>query len=237
MGKNNQKTVRKLWKQPCDKNNIYATINIAAMEQAALNLELPAFKLWTYFAKNNEKYRNWDLSSKHIETSYGMKRAQYNNAMKELIEKGYLVPIESENAVANLWDFHEVPQTSQEAETDKAEDTLVLSQSNPLFSDKTTPCFETNQGLISDKSTNITDNTIHTTEDTTGGTSLAGGANKVEQLEEMVGADGSYKDTWFDEVIPFFNNLSNYQKVEAITRAFSEFSKEDAKYIVNKILE
>ena len=54
--KDNQKTIRFLHKEKCDNKNLYAIINIKAMEQAGQNLNAGAFKLWCYFAKNNSNY-------------------------------------------------------------------------------------------------------------------------------------------------------------------------------------
>lgn len=107
--KDNQKTIRFLHKEKCDNKNLYAIINIKAMEQAGQNLNAGAFKLWCYFAKNNSNYAYWDLSSKHIKETFGINKTQYNTAITELITKGYLKQIESNNPVANLWDFFECP--------------------------------------------------------------------------------------------------------------------------------
>ena len=84
----NQKVIR-VTKEICDKQHTYAAINIAAMEEAARNLDAGAFKLWIYFAKNQENYQ-FALSSKAVEEVFGMKIKQYNNAIKELQDKGYV---------------------------------------------------------------------------------------------------------------------------------------------------
>ena len=97
----NQKVVR-VNKQKCDKSNLYATINLEAMEKAALDLDAGAFKLWVYFAKNQQSYE-FALSSSAIEKSFGMKIKQYNNAVAQLIEKGYLV-----EQSGNYYIFNEV---------------------------------------------------------------------------------------------------------------------------------
>ena len=51
----NQKIVR-IEKEPCGKGNLYAAINLKALEAAAQNLDAGAFKLWIYFAKNQNGY-------------------------------------------------------------------------------------------------------------------------------------------------------------------------------------
>lgn len=98
----NQKVV-KVNKEPCSKSNLYAAINLKAMEQAAIELDAGAFKLWVYFAKNQNNY-NFALSSKDVEETFGMKIKQYNNAVETLIEKKYLV-----NTSGNNYNFYEVP--------------------------------------------------------------------------------------------------------------------------------
>ena len=50
----NQKIVR-IEKEPCGKGNLYAAINLKALEAAAQNLDAGAFKLWIYFAKNQKE--------------------------------------------------------------------------------------------------------------------------------------------------------------------------------------
>lgn len=68
----NQKIV-KVSKEPCNKSNYYAAINLEAMEQAAQALDAAAFKLWIYFAKNQNNYE-FALSSKAVSDTFGMKR-------------------------------------------------------------------------------------------------------------------------------------------------------------------
>lgn len=87
----NQKVVE-VNKCKCDSKNLYSCINLKAMENAAQVLTAPAFKMWVYFASNQDGY-TFALSSKEIEERWGMKRKQYSNAVNELIENNYLVPI------------------------------------------------------------------------------------------------------------------------------------------------
>jgi hypothetical protein len=85
------------------------------MECAAKHLEsAAAFQLWIYFAKNQDNY-TFALSSKDVENTFGMKIKQYNNAIKTLIDKGYLV-----NTEANNYTFYEKSVNTKE---DKAVNT------------------------------------------------------------------------------------------------------------------
>lgn len=98
----NQKVI-KVNKEVCNSNNYYAAINLKALESAALDLQSGAFKLWVYFAKNQNNFQ-FALSSKDVEQSFGIKIKQYNNAIYELIVKGYLVC-----DCGNRFNFYEIP--------------------------------------------------------------------------------------------------------------------------------
>lgn len=85
----NQKTITVI-KEKTDKQNLYCKININALESAAAELQAGAFKLWIYFAKNTDNYV-FGLSNKAVAETFGIKKDQYDKAVKELIEKGYLI--------------------------------------------------------------------------------------------------------------------------------------------------
>lgn len=101
----NQKmiTVRK---EPCDKNHVYACINIEALDNAMQDLNKgTVLKLWMYFAKNQNNY-TFELSSIAVQNFCGMSDKSYREAIKELIAKRYLVKREG----CNIYDFYEMPQ-------------------------------------------------------------------------------------------------------------------------------
>lgn len=98
----NQKLVR-IKKKTIREGDLYAKIEMEALNNAAKDLQAGAFKLWIYFAKNQKEYE-MALSNKAVEETFGMKIKQYNNAVKELMDKGYLV-----NTKGNNYFFYEVP--------------------------------------------------------------------------------------------------------------------------------
>lgn len=108
-------------KEKCDKQNFYAAINLNALESAALDLQSGAFKLWVYFAKNQTNF-TFALSSKAIEESFGIKIKQYNNAIAELITKGYLIQdsgnkyifCEKPNSVIPKGNNDDIPKSNNE---------------------------------------------------------------------------------------------------------------------------
>ena len=99
----NQKVIT-VKKQPTDKQNYYTMINLNALELAEIDLKAGAFKLWIYFAKNQNNF-TFALSSKEVQENFGIKIKQYNSAIEELIEKGYLVKEKGFN-----YYFNELPQ-------------------------------------------------------------------------------------------------------------------------------
>ena len=152
----NQKVVQ-VKKEVCNKDNLYAAINLQAMESAAQILKAGAFKLWVYFAKNQNNYE-FALSNKEVAENFGIKKDQYDTAVKELIANGYL----KENG-GNHYIFYEVPQ--QEKTTTEEINNF------PLQEKTTTSCGKNPQGVVGknhnqqwEKTTrNITNNTLNTT--------------------------------------------------------------------------
>ena len=114
----NQKVIR-IEKEPCGKGNLYAAINLNAMEAAAQDLDAGAFKLWIYFAKNQNGYE-FALSSKDTHDTFGLGKSQYDTAVKKLISSGYLT-----NTQGNQYTFSEIPASKQ-----------------PLYENNTTELFE-----------------------------------------------------------------------------------------------
>ena len=103
MSSENQKIVI-IKKEPCDKNNLYAVINLKALRVAMIVLRNESFRIWCYLAKNQNKYQ-FDLSKEACD-SWGIKKDSYYTHVKTLIAKGYLVPIREGS---NHYLFHELP--------------------------------------------------------------------------------------------------------------------------------
>ena len=84
-----------------DKNNIYATLNIEAMEQAMALLKPNTYKVWCYLAKNQNGYE-FALSCVDACRFCKMSKPTYLAAIQELIATGYLT-----NTGGNHYDFYE----------------------------------------------------------------------------------------------------------------------------------
>lgn len=123
----NQKVV-KVNKEVCDKQHLYAAINLEAMECAAQVLGAGAFKLWIYFAKNQDNFE-FALSSKAVETTFGMKIKQYNNAIDELIEKNYLVMTKGNNYTFN--ELPVIPKSNNDVKP-KSNNVVIPKSNNTL---------------------------------------------------------------------------------------------------------
>lgn len=93
-------------KEKCDKNNIYATINIHAMQLAMKDLTPAYFKVWLYFAKNQAGYE-FAVSPAAALDEFGISKDTFQKAKRAFKDKGYLV----ENAAKgkNHWIFKEIP--------------------------------------------------------------------------------------------------------------------------------
>ena len=114
------------------KGKIFAQIEMDALQSAAQSLDAGAFKLWVYFAKNQKGFE-FALSSKDVLDTFGMKIKQYNNAVDELIEKGYLVA-----QGGNKYLFSEVavkPKGNNEKESvmPKSNNAVITKSNNQLF--------------------------------------------------------------------------------------------------------
>lgn len=93
-------------KEPCDKNNIYAMINIEAMQMAMKDLTPVQFQVWLYFAKNQAGYV-FAVSPAAALNEFGIKKQSFQDAKRVLKDKGYLVPNPTKGK--NYFIFYEKP--------------------------------------------------------------------------------------------------------------------------------
>ena len=99
----NQKSI-KIQKEKSDKNNLYSIFNLEALNIAMVDLKGEAFKLWCYLNKNQDNHEFALSKVDAIKWGVGSK-SSYDRAVKELIDKGYLVETSS-----NHYDFYEKPK-------------------------------------------------------------------------------------------------------------------------------
>lgn len=101
-------------KAPADKQHPYTTINIEAIDHAAIHLKANAFKLWMYIAKNQNKYK-FGLSQVAFCHWSGVSKPTYLTAVRDLIDQGYLV--KSNQDSGNCYIFYELPTEKNFPET------------------------------------------------------------------------------------------------------------------------
>lgn len=139
------------------KGKIFAQMEMSALEEAARNLKAGAFKLWVYFAKNQNNYE-FGLSSSDVLSTFGMKKDQYDGAIKELIDKGYLV----QNS-GNSYTFFEVVVKNHNDDKDsvvgKNHNDVVVKNHNVLQEKTITGCGKKPQEILQDNIHNTNDNT------------------------------------------------------------------------------
>lgn len=103
----NQKTI-KVNKERCDSQNKYTPINLNALQYAMIDLKGESLKLWLYIGKNQANYTFGLSKVDAIRWGIGSK-SSYDRAVRELIDKGYLVETSS-----NHYDFYEIPPLAKE---------------------------------------------------------------------------------------------------------------------------
>lgn len=86
-----QKGVR-ICKYPLDGTR-FTTLNYKAQKEAMAALSPSTYKVWTYLCGHKDQYE-LGLSSKIVNEFCNISRSTYDKAVKELIEKGYLMEVE-----------------------------------------------------------------------------------------------------------------------------------------------
>jgi len=127
-GYRNQKYITIKNKAVCDnKENFYMRIQIQALTNAMKNLSSTGLQLFLYFSKNQAGYSFW-LSKADVLDNTGIKsEATYLKAVKELIDKGYLI---QENEGSNKYLFYEVPSNDIDAHIEEQKEDTGGTENN-----------------------------------------------------------------------------------------------------------
>lgn len=107
----NQKVVIMGKRQSFDTENKFSRRHIEAEQLAARTLKHTGLKLWMYLSGYQEKDKYGKsveiaLSPKDVAEKYNLRDKSYDNAVKELIEKNYLVQTQEGS---NHYIFYEYP--------------------------------------------------------------------------------------------------------------------------------
>ena len=97
-----------------NKENLYTMMNMDALREARRILKGSSLKLWLYFNKNQDKYE-FELSRVDCK-NWGIKKDSYYNAISDLIDKGYLVPVREGS---NIYVFFESARPENQTEAQK----------------------------------------------------------------------------------------------------------------------
>lgn len=104
----NQKKVKIAPRIKRNKDNLFAMMNLEALQSAVQGLKGSALKMWLYFNKNQDNYE-FELSQKAC-SEWGIKKDSYYSGIEELINKGYLIPI---CYGSNIYTFYEIPHAEK----------------------------------------------------------------------------------------------------------------------------
>lgn len=130
----NQKIVQVAPRTERSKTNLYATMNIDALQQAMQDLKGSGLKMWLYFNKNQDKY-TFELSRKACE-EWGIKKDSYYDGLRNLEEKGYL---RQSHQGSNFYQFYETPRSENQNGGNLnnwfSEETIIPSENQKYLSE------------------------------------------------------------------------------------------------------
>lgn len=121
----NQKIVQIAPRTKRDADNLFAMMNIDALQAAVQDLKGSALKMWLYFNKNQDSYK-FELSQKAC-LAWGIKKDSYYAGIEELIRKGYLLPIYEGS---NIYCFYEKPKAEKPIDFSETENPASDLQKN-----------------------------------------------------------------------------------------------------------
>ena len=187
-------------KEKCDKDNLYAVINLDALQNAMNCLSGSALTLWLYLAKNQESYNLWLSKTAIIE--WGLPERSYYRARDELRDKGFLV-----ESSTNHFDFYEYPPDQNES-AKMAEISAKMAQKNDTAKMALKKCQNGRDQCQNGRencqngyrnTTYITDNTVDNTVEATSKTQLLAEQPRKEITQKELEAIPKDKYEWLNE--------------------------------------
>ena len=101
----NQKSIELQKQDKATKDSLVAVRGQEAEKLAVKNLTHSALKMWMAITANKNGYV-FDLSSTAMANDWGLPIASYKRAVKELQDKGYMIPKEGKK---NSFTFYDIP--------------------------------------------------------------------------------------------------------------------------------
>lgn len=121
-------------KAKADKQHLYSTINLEAIDYAAIHLKsVGTFKLWLYIAKNQNQYE-FALSRAAFLQWSGVSGGTYQSAVTELKNLHYLTPNPKQK---NKWIFHEIPDVPKEINKEEGDFQVEITENKKQEIEKT----------------------------------------------------------------------------------------------------
>lgn len=166
----------------CDKEHIYTQCNLKANKMALKELSPNTYKLYMYFALNQNDFV-MALSYVDVYNVTGMSEKTYHKAVKELIDKGYLVKEEDKKNQYIFYDgkidgeYRVVKNTRQESQSDQDTETEIPDKSSQKGISRQV---KVTGEILQDTTNNILD--INDAPDTSGACNAALDADALEKL-------------------------------------------------------
>lgn len=201
----NQKVV-KVEKEKVEKGTKrpYTTNYVEPIKAAARDLQAGAFKLYMYFAINAPHYE-FALSSKAVEEEFGMKIKQYNNAVKELEEKGYL-----HKTKGNYYFFYEKSVITKEDKESEEEESVIPKGNNAVITKKDNAVITKGNNALLPKETRNNINNIKDNINNNIREPFSAGAEKgLGNLSQAKGYQEPISKGWGEEMDKLFNREGN----------------------------
>lgn len=175
----NQKTITTK-KTLSDKDHLYGVMNVEAMLSAAHRLSDRAYKLYVRMMLHQDGH-TYALSPVEINGSIGMSDKRYREAVKELIDKGFLVQSEKHKSLYTIFEY---PEKDNPAFSIRTDSPAVLDISPGENGQMPRPiCQDAPSNSEGEIVHNITPNTtVHNTIDSTDEMSV----NDTESIQNII---------------------------------------------------
>lgn len=135
-------------KVQCDSTSPYTVRRRDIEAYAGRTLTDAGLKMWLYMSANKDGYE-YNLSPAAVENEYGIKIRQYRNGIQDLIDKGFILPIQN----SNDYDFIEYPPVY----TSRIDEKVICDneQENSMNSSVYTPRIDENNGSIDEENSRL----------------------------------------------------------------------------------
>ena len=213
----NQKVV-KVKHDICDKSHPYTMCNVKSNSRALKELSPNTYKLYMYFDLNQDGY-TFALSYQAVHNATGMSDKTYQKAVRELIEKKYLVPSETKG----LYIFYNgtIESEDRKVENTQQEEKELLTDNQNGFPKEVKKEIGGTEEITGEILQNIKNNTIDNKEIADAQTVASLQLTSLEEIDFKCKASG----------------ISNETARRVINKDIKELQGKDKDCILNKVVE